>query len=148
MNKVIICGNLTKDPVVRYTAAQNSVNGQSQCIANYTLAVSRRDRDRTADYVPIVAFGKAGEFVEKYLHKGMKMLVSGHINTGSYKDQEGKTIYTWNVVAEDHEFVEKRQDASESRQSAPAPKTNSNTSAGFGAQEGFYDVAEEGLPWS
>ena len=108
MNKVILIGNVTKDPEIRATS-----NGVKR--ANFTLAVDRRfanaQGNREADFINIVAFGKAGEFAEKYLKKGMKILVGGRIQTGSY-EKDGQKIYTTDVVAESQEFCEsKKEDA-------------------------------------
>ena len=112
MNKVILMGRLTKDPEVRY--------GQdSMAIAKYTLAVDRRVRQgeqQTADFINIVAFGKSGEFAEKYLHKGTKIVLSGRIQTGSYTNKEGVKVYTTEVVAEDQEFAEKKDSTQESKE--------------------------------
>ena len=106
MNKVILMGRLTRDPDVRYT------NGSSPlCIARYTLAVDRRFRkenEATADFIPCVAFGKMGEFAEKYFHQGMRVTISGRIQTGSYTDRDGRKIYTTEVVIEEQEFAESK----------------------------------------
>lgn len=115
MNKVILCGRLTKEPDVRYTQGDNSMS-----IARYSLAVDRKDREQNADFINCVAFGKSGEFAEKYLHKGMKILVVGRIQTGSYKNNEGKMVYTTDVVVEEHEFVEsKKESTSENKENEP-----------------------------
>lgn len=107
MNKVVLMGRLTKDPEVRY-----SQNDNSTCIARYTLAVDRRGKqaegEQNADFINIVAFGKGGEFAEKYLHKGTKIVLSGRIQTGSYTNRDGQKVYTTEVVAEDQEFAEKK----------------------------------------
>ena len=111
MNKTILMGRLTRDPEIRYTQGDNSM-----CIARYTLAVDRRfaQRDESgntpADFIPCVAFGKSGEFVEKYLKKGMKIAVTGRIQTGSYTNKEGVKVYTTEVVVEDQEFAESKKD--------------------------------------
>ena len=112
MNKVILMGRLTRDPEVRYTQGDNAM-----AIARYTLAVDRRQsrnnqEDQTADFINIVAFGKSGEFAEKYLHKGTKLVVSGRIQTGSYTNKDGVKVYTTEVVAEDQEFAESKNNAS------------------------------------
>lgn len=109
MNRVVLMGRLTKDPEIRYTQGADPM-----CVARYTLAVDRRGTKKegnkqTADFISCVAFGKAGEFAEKYLHKGMKVAVSGHIQTGSYTRQDGTKVYTFDVVAEDQEFCESKQ---------------------------------------
>jgi len=107
MNKVILCGRLTKDPDIRYSQGENAM-----CIARYSLAVDRRGKDKEADFISCVAFGKSGEFAEKYLRKGMKIIVSGRIQTGNYTDKEtGKKVYTTDVVVEEHEFCESKKDS-------------------------------------
>ena len=96
MNKWTGTGRLTKDPDVRY-------NGE-MAIAKYTLAVERRGKDKEADFINCVAFGVQGQFAEKYLKKGMKIAVSGRIQTGSYTNKDGNKVYTTDVVIEEHEF--------------------------------------------
>ena len=107
MNKVILMGRLTRDPDVRYSSGDNAM-----AIARYTLAVDRRFKrngdEQTADFINCVAFGKSGEFAEKYLKKGTKIVVSGRIQTGSYTNKEGQKVYTTEVVAEDQEFAESK----------------------------------------
>lgn len=108
MNKVILCGRLTKDPETRYSG--------ETAISRYTLAVDRRgkkDADKTADFIGCVAFGKSGEFAEKYLRKGTKLIICGHIQTGNYKDKDGKTVYTTDVVVDEQEFAESKQTETE-----------------------------------
>lgn len=107
MNKVNLIGRLTADPEVRYTQGD-----QPMCIASYRLAVERRGKkaegQQSADFISIKAFGKGGEFAEKYLHKGMKVAVSGHIQTGSYTRQDGQKVYTTDVIADEQEFCESK----------------------------------------
>lgn len=108
MNKVILCGRTTKDPEVRYSQGENSM-----AIARYTLAVDRRikkEGEQSADFISCVAFGKNGEFAEKYLKKGTKIIVTGRIQTGSFKNKDGQTVYTTDVVVEEHEFAESKKD--------------------------------------
>lgn len=116
MNKVILMGRLTRDPEVRYTASQMAV-------ANYTLAVDRRRRsdsqEQQADFIRCTAFGKGAEFAEKYLHKGTKIAVSGRIQTGSYTNQEGQTVYTTDVIVDDQEFAESKAASAGAAQAAP-----------------------------
>lgn len=110
MNKVILMGRLTRDPEVRYSQGDNPT-----AVAKYSLAVDRRfsrNEENSTDFINIVAFGKAGEFAEKYLHKGTKVLVTGRIQTGSYTNKEGQKVYTTDVVAEDQEFAESKNAAS------------------------------------
>ena len=104
MNRVVLMGRLTRDPDVRY-----SQGDQPMAIARYTLAVDRRrgrsnDGENSADFISCVAFGKAGEFAEKYFHKGTKIAVSGRIQTGSYVNKDGVKVYTTDVVVDDQEF--------------------------------------------
>lgn len=107
MNKVNLIGRLTADPEVRYTQGD-----QPMCIASYRLAVERRGKkvegQQSADFISIKSFGKGGEFAEKYLHKGMKVAVSGHIQTGSYTRQDGQKVYTTDVIADEQEFCESK----------------------------------------
>lgn len=106
MNKTILIGRLTKDPEVRYTQGENPT-----AIARYTLAVDRRfkrEGEQEADFISCVAFGKNGEFAEKYLKKGMKISITGRIQTGSYTKQDGTKVYTTDIVVEEHEFVESK----------------------------------------
>ncbi len=112
MNRVVLMGRLTRDPDIRY-----SQGGESpMCIARYTLAVDRRrgrrdnntGDEQNADFISCVAFGRSGEFAEKYLKKGTKICVSGRIQTGSYTNKDGVKVYTTEVVAEDQEFAESR----------------------------------------
>lgn len=103
MNKVILMGRLTRDPEVRYSQGE-----QATAVARYTLAVDRRGRsqENSADYIQCVAFGKAAEFAERYLHKGTKIVLTGRIQTGSYTNKDGQRVYTTDIVAEDQEFAE------------------------------------------
>ncbi len=110
MNKVVLMGRLTRDPDIRYTQGENSM-----CVARYTLAVDRRfgrgsnqGDGQTADFISCVAFGRSGEFAEKYLRKGIKIAVSGRIQTGSYTNRDGQKVYTTDVVVDDQEFAESR----------------------------------------
>ena len=109
MNKVVLMGRLTKEPDVRQSQGAEPVT-----IARYTLAVDRRGKKQEgqqADFISCVAFGKAGEFAEKYLHKGTKICVSGRIQTGSYTRQDGTKAYTTDVVIEEQEFAESKADS-------------------------------------
>ena len=121
MNKVILMGRLTRDPEVRYTQGDNAM-----AIARYSLAVDRRfkrDGEPDADFINCVAFGKSGEFAEKYLKKGTKVVVVGRIQTGSYTNKDGQKVYTTDVVVEEQEFAEsKNSGSSDNNQSAPANK--------------------------
>ena len=107
MNKVILMGRLTRDPEIRYSQGDNPLT-----IARYTLAVDRRFKrqgdDQTADFINCVVFGKGAEFAEKYLKQGIKIVVCGRIQTGSYTNKDGNKVYTTEVVVEEHEFAERK----------------------------------------
>ena len=133
MNKVILMGRLARDPEVRYSQGE-----QATAVARYTLAVDRRGRsqENSADFIQCVAFGKAGEFVERYLHKGTKIVLTGRIQTGSYTNKEGQRVYTTDVVAEDQEFAEsKNAEGSGTYNNQPSPVPQQNDS-------GFMNVDE------
>ena len=122
MNKVVLMGRLTRDPEVRYSQGERQM-----AIARYTLAVDRRGRaaangdGNTADFIQCVAFDRAAEFAEKYFHQGIKILVTGRIQTGSYVNREGQKVYTTDIIVEDQEFAESKA-ASEG--SAPSAYRN------------------------
>lgn len=116
MNKVILKGRLCADPEVRYSQSQN---GEQMVIARYRLAVNRRGKDAGTDFISCVAFGKNGEFAEKYLKKGQEIAVTGRIQTGDYTNKEGKKVYTTDVVVEEHEFCGTKADSSSEPQPAP-----------------------------
>ena len=126
MNKVILIGRLTKDPEVRYTQGATQM-----AIARYTLAVDRRlkrENEPSADFINCVVFGKAAEFTEKYLTKGIKVAVTGRIQTGSYTNKDGQTVYTTDVVVEEQEFAEsKSSGSSEAQTSRPVPSKNEDS---------------------
>ena len=143
MNKVILMGRLTRDPEVRYSQGENAA-----AIARYTLAVDRKYKgngDQNADFINCVAFGKSGEFAEKYLSKGTKIAVVGRIQTGSYTNKDGVKIYTTGVVVEEHEFAEsKKASDNGSGESAAAP-------APAEAGDGFMNIPDgidEELPFN
>ena len=149
MNKVMLMGRLTRDPDIRYSQGENAT-----AVARYTLAVDRRfkrDSDtQTADFISCVAFGRSAEFAEKYLHQGMKMLVTGRIQTGSYTNRDGQKVYTTDVIVEDQEFAEsKNADSSRSSRTEYAP--GSFTAAAPEADSGFMNIPDgidEELPFN
>ena len=145
MNKAILCGRLTKDPDVRY-----SQGAEPQAIARYTLAVDRRGRgtkegEQTADFISCVAFGKAGEFAEKYLKKGIKMIVTGRIQTGSYTNKEGVKVYTTDIVVEDQEFAESKNSSQNNTGNAQSAPANASEDDGF---MDIPDGIDEELPFN
>ena len=152
MNKVILMGRLTRDPEVRYSQGESPL-----AIARYTLAVDRRfnrnnggDNNQTADFISCVAFGRSGEFAEKYLRKGTKIAVTGRIQTGSYTNREGQTVYTTEVVVEDQEFAESKN-ANSGSDGAYAGNTGNSRPAPSGAGDGFMNIPDgidEELPFN
>ena len=145
MNKVILMGRLTREPDVRYS----TTGAEQLAIARYTLAIDRRyqkDSQNNADFIRCVTFGKSAEFAEKYFHQGTKIVVEGRIQTGSYQDKDGKTVYTVEVVAENQEFAESKQ---------AAQNNNVSMAKENGATNGMDDFViipevsdESGLPFS
>lgn len=147
MNRVILMGRLTKDPDIRYTQGERSM-----AIARYTLAVDRRGRrgqdssaeQQTADFINCVAFDRAAEFAEKYFRQGMRVLVSGRIQTGSYVNQEGRKVYTTDIVLDDQEFADSKG------ASGRGPEQRQVQGADIG--DGFMSIPDgiedEGLPFS
>lgn len=149
MNKVILMGRLTRDPDVRYSSGDNAM-----AIARYTLAVDRRrtsrnggDDQQTADFINCVAFGRAGEFAEKYFRKGTKIAITGRIQTGSYTNKDGQKVYTTDVVVEDQEFAEsKGSGATDNASFAPA-----GNAGGSEITDGFMNIPDgidEELPFN
>lgn len=145
MNKVILMGRLTRDPEVRYSQGE-----QATAIARYTLAVDRRfkrDGDQTADFIGCVAFGKLGEFAEKYLRKGTKVVVTGRIQTGSYTNKDGQKVYTTDVVVEECEFAESKNAAGDSSGFTPSDRPSPSSAAGDGFMN-IPDGIDEELPFN
>ena len=108
MNKVVLMGRLTRDPDVRYTRGERAM-----AVANYTLAVDRRGKrsqegEANVDFIQCTAFDKAGEFAEKYFRQGMRVLISGRIQTGSYTDRDGRKVYTTQVIIEEHTELKRK----------------------------------------
>ena len=144
-------GRLTRDPEVRYSQGESST-----AIARYTLAVDRRFKrngdDQTADFIGCVAFGRSAEFAEKYFRQGLKVVVTGRIQTGSYTNRDGQKVYTTDVVVEDQEFAESKatSDANAGRyQSAPAPAPAPAPVSDIG--DGFMNIPDgidEELPFN
>ena len=143
MNYVTLIGRLTRDPDIRYTQGQDAM-----CIARYTLAVNRREKDKDgnsqADFISCIAFRKTAEFAERYLRKGVKIAVEGQIRTDSYTNKDGQKVYTTDVIVSSHEFCEKLGDAGQQDWNQQSPREPVN--------EGFMsipdDVEDEGLPFN
>ena len=154
MNKAILIGRLTRDPEVRYTQGESPM-----AIARYTLAVDRRfnrgNDENTADFIPCVAFGKAGEFAEKYFRKGTKLGVVGRIQKGSYTNKDGVKVYTTEVVVEEQEFAESKNSSSsnnsEGNYGGGFTGGSSQPAAPMGAGDGFMNIPDgidEELPFN
>ena len=163
MNKVILMGRLTRDPEVRYSQGERSM-----AIARYTLAVDRRgrrsqdgDQGQTAAVINIVAFDRAGEFAEKYFRQGMRVLVSGRIQTGSYVNKDGQKVYTTDVIVEDQEFADSKNQGGDSGFGGGSYGGNNNRSSyqqgtrpapSSAIGDGFMNipdgVEDEGLPFN
>lgn len=138
MNNVQLMGRLVRDPEVRYS--QNS-----SAYARYTLAVQRRYKtgDNDADYINCVAFGKQAEFADKYLTRAMRVIVCGHIQTGSYTNRSGEKVYTTDVVVESHEFVDSKN-KSEAPVEYTKPMHEDTADAPFSrGEEPFMDFPDD-----
>lgn len=144
MNKVILVGRLTRDPEVRYSQGDNAT-----AVGRYTVAVERRfkrEGEPTADFISCVVFGRSAEFAEKYFRQGLRVSISGHIQTGNYVNKEGVKVYTTEVIVEEQEFAE-------SRAEREANKSHSQTAAtpGTPAGDGFTslpDGIDDELPFN
>jgi len=129
MNKVILMGRLTRDPVVRYTQGSNP-----SAIARYALAIGRRFKKEgqpDADFLNVVAFGREGEFAEKFLKKGQMISVVGRLQTGSYTDKDGVKRYTCDVIAEEQPFAESKSAFEAHSSEAEATVVSEADASGF-----------------
>ncbi|MCF0121763.1 MAG: single-stranded DNA-binding protein [Lachnospiraceae bacterium] len=145
MNKVILMGRLTRDPDIRYSTGENST-----AVARYTLAVDRRfrrDGDQSADFINCVVFGRSAEFAEKYFHQGIRIVVSGRIQTGSYTNRDGNKVYTTDVVIEDQEFAESKNASAENSAGLTAAYQQSSvpsaSSPAPDSVDGFMNIPDE-----
>lgn len=141
MNKAVLMGRLTRDPEVRYSQGEKTM-----AIARYTLAVNRKFKQDEADFITCVAFDKAGEFAEKYFKQGMRVLVSGRIQTGSYTNKDGIKVYTTEVIVEEQEFADSKNSSENTNtQERPVPSTQAD-------KDGFMRIPDnlegEGLPFN
>ena len=157
MNKASLVGRLTRDPEVRYAQGEGAT-----AVARYTLAVDRRfkrDNEPTADFIQCVVFGRSAEFAEKYFRQGMRVSVSGRIQTGSYTNKDGARVYTTEVIVEEQEFAESRAEREANgssynnnsynnnsyRQAAPSPSPSVDAGDGF---MNIPDGIDEELPFN
>ena len=140
MNKAILMGRLTRDPEIRYSSGEKSM-----AIARYTLAVDRGFKrggdstEQTADFIPCIAFDKAGEFAEKYFRQGMRVLISGRIQTGSYTNKEGQKVYTTEIIIDTQEFADSKGERKKKQE------TNVDVDGFMNIPDGADD---EGLPFN
>ena len=139
---------MTRDPEVRYSQGDSAT-----AVARYTVAVDRRfkrDGEPTADFIPCVVFGRSAEFAEKYFRQGMRISVSGRIQTGSYTNKDGVRVYTTEVIVEDQEFAESKNAASGNSDGGYRPAERPAPSSAIG--DGFMNipdgVEDEGLPFN
>lgn len=141
MNHVVLIGRLVRDPEIRYSQGEKPM-----AVAKYTLAVDRRYKrggEPTADFIRCISFGNNAEFAEKYMTQGRKFAVEGSIQTGSYQNKDGQTVYTTDVIVNGQDFCD----------SKPASSGNSGNYAGAATDsEGFMNipdgVEDEGLPFN
>ena len=137
MNRAILMGRLTRDPEVRYTAS-------NMCCASFSVAIDRRfkqDGQPTADFPRVIAWAKTAEFIEKYFSQGMKIALEGRIQTGSYKNKDGNTVYTTDIIAEAVEFVESKGGSKSQNSEPPKPDDDGFMSVPDGMED-------EGLPFN
>ncbi|CUQ59193.1 Single-stranded DNA-binding protein ssbB [[Ruminococcus] torques] len=145
MNNVSLVGRLVRDPEVRY--GQN----ESVSVAKFSLAVERRfkrDGDPTVDFINCTVFGKSAEFTEKYFRKGMRVAITGRIQTGSYKNKDGQTVFTTEIIVESQEIA---QSKSESNESSTASNAEAGKSPYGSSGDDFMSIpegAEDELPFS
>ena len=147
MNKVVLVGRLTRDPEVRYSQGESAT-----AVARYTVAVDRRfkrEGEATADFIPCVVFGRSAEFAGQYFRQGMRVALSGRIQTGSYTNKDGIKVYTTEIMVEDQEFAESKgeSDANRAAIQASAPSTAPSVDAGDGFMN-IPDGIDEELPFN
>lgn len=158
MNSVILMGRLTRDPEIRYSTTGT---GTQMAIARYTLAVNRRftrEGEQKADFINCVAFGKSAEFAEKYFHKGLKIVIRGRIQTGSYTNRDGATVYTTDVVIEEQNFAESKTASQGGNvtaameqsqpQTQPQPQSASNMDPNEFITIPIEEFEDDGLPFN
>ena len=146
MNKVILMGRLTRDPEVRYSQGE-----QSTAVARYTIAVDRRFRResdaQTADFIGCVAFGRQAEFAERYLRKGIKIAITGRIQTGSYTNRDGQRVYSTDIVVEEQEFAESKSANGGNADFQPADRPSPSEAVSDGFMN-IPDGIDEELPFN
>jgi single-strand DNA-binding protein len=147
MNKVILMGRLTRDPEVRYSQGERPT-----AVARYTLAVNRtfkRAGEPDADFINCVAFGRTAEFAEKYFRQGIRIVISGRIQTGSYTNRDGVKVYTTDIIVDEQEFAESKASSEQSAAAFGGRPSMAAPSAPIG--DGFMNIPDgldEELPFS
>lgn len=139
MNKIILLGNLVRDPEIRYSQGENSI-----AIARFSLAVNRRyqrDGEPEADFFNCTAFGKQAEFVEKYFHKASRMLLSGRVQNDNYTNKNGEKVYSVQIIVEEVDFAERKSTVDANA----APQPNAAANDDF---MNIPDGIEDGLPFN
>ena len=150
MNKVILMGRLVRDPEVRYTQAENPM-----AVSRYTLAIDRRgikkkegDQKPKTDFINCIAFGKSGEFAEKYFRQGMRVLVSGRIQTDSYVNKDGNKVHTTDVIVEEQEFADSKNQNAENGGAGNNQQGTGSAASGDGFMNMPNGAEDEGLPFN
>mgnify|MGYP001260663980 CR=1 FL=1 len=149
MNKVILLGRFVRDPEVRYSQGE-----EPTAIARYTLAVDRRgtkkkdSEQKETDFITCIAFRKAGEFAEKYFHQGMRVLISGRIQTGSYVNKDGNKVYTTDVIVEEQEFADSKNQNAENGGAGNNQQGTGSAASGDGFMNMPNGAEDEGLPFN
>ena len=149
MNKVILCGRLTRDPEVKYSQGEHST-----AVARFTLAVDRKFKregdQQTADFISCIAFGKTAEFAEKYCHQGTKLIVEGRWQTGNYTNKDGNKVYTNDCLVESMEFAESKNSAQNNNNGNSRPQPSQAGTPNIG-NDGFMNIPDNvedaGLPF-
>lgn len=141
MNNVVLIGRLTRDPEMKYTTGQNQM-----AVTNFTLAIDRpvrQGQEKKTDFIRVTVFGRMAENCDRYLAKGRRAAVQGRIQTGSYTNKNGQTVYTTDVVAGNVEFLEYGQNgnSSQSQSSQQGPAQD------YDVPEGFQAVSDDDIPF-
>ncbi len=145
MNKVMLLGNLTRDPEIRYSQGDNSL-----AIARFSLAINRRFKrqgEPDADFFNCTAFGKQAEFVEKYFKRGSRMMMSGRIQNDNYTNKNGEKVYSVQIIAEEIEFAERKNSADGFTNAAPAGAPDPSMASGDDFMN-IPDGIDDGLPFN
>lgn len=141
MNKVILCGRLTRDADIKYI----TVKDNQSSVARFIVAVNRKYNNQEADFINCIAFGKTAEFIEKYCIKGTKLIIEGEWQTGSYTNKEGAKVYTNECKVDSVEFAESKKTQEENQKADKQQKTEKRETASF--MDIPDDLSDEELPF-